>query len=299
LLIVAEYKLEKNQSGRNPGVAPERAIIKHREGRILSDYPKTVDYKKDIEVDQNNLELECVRHARMTTDYTDFLAQAIFDRDKAKEALEVNEATLDQAIRAAAATANEKVTEAVVKNRMILNSTHQKAIQALIDADYVVNILKGAVKGCDKKGDRITDLIRLFGMKYYAEPYDGGSDIKAGALDQGRLAATAALKKSAENPTPPATRDKDGHRYAIGLVQVQGAFTAGPWPELQQALNWKGEIGQGIYRLTREQPDELMYVWISDASQFGWDKVEVKPEAPKSTSLPPRPPARPPLLKRS
>lgn len=295
----------------------------------MTDYPKTIDYKKDMEIDMDNLHIECVAHARMTTDYTDLLAQAILDRDKAKEALEVNEAQLDQAIREAAANRigpdgkvnPEKVTEAVVKNRMVLDLSHQQAVNRLIEAEYVVNVLKGAVKGCDKKGDRLKDLKEFYLNKYYAESYglmDAEGKFGPQSLDHGRLAATEAMRKtigpvagallpevkeilptpSCRPPTPgPApSRDKDGHRYAIGLISEDGkhAFIAGPWPELQQALDWSGEFGQAIYRLTREQPDEMIYIWNKTGQKWienRWPD-DSKPEPPK-TLLPPRPPQRP------
>jgi hypothetical protein len=128
--------------------------------------------------------------------YSEAFAQAIYDRNRAKEALDVTKADLDSGIRMAAATANEKITEAVVSNRMQLMPTHIEALQNLHKADYVVDLLRGATSAFQAKKSALENLVRLFGMKYYSEPYEEpGSKIKPMAMEQGKRVGVEALKK--------------------------------------------------------------------------------------------------------
>lgn len=291
---------------------------------MAEEYPQIkLNYSRDLEIDQYNLELELLAIAKQIMAYSEAHVQAQFNRDRAKQRRDVAEAELDLVARSEPypkdipiSAKTGQPTETAVVNWIHKQAKYQEAQLQQQQDEYVVNMLQAAVFAFQAKKTALENLVRLFGMKYYAEPYDAGSEIKTKAMEQGRLAATEAMRKlpidgntpkvsvnlgpaPAPVKAPAPDRDKDAHRYAIGIVahQIQGPFTAGPWPELTQALDWTGVDGQGIYRLTREQPDELIYVWNND----NWEPAEAMPRvaAPKPTSLPPRPPARPPLLKRS
>ena len=260
------------------------------------EYPKIpLNYGRDLVIDQNSLELEWLSIAKQIMAYSEAHVQAQFDRDRAKQRRDVAEAELDRIARSEPIPEDLPIsaktgqpTETAVLNWIHKQDKYQEAQKERQEAEYVVNMLQAAVFAFQAKKTALENLVRLFGMKYYAEPYDQtGSDVKPRALEQGRLAATAALNK-----TPAPDRDKDGHRYAVGpVVSELSAFAAGPFSELQQALDYTGEVGLGIYRLTRGQPDELIYVWISEPDKFGWDKVSCA--APGTSKLPPRPPQRP------
>jgi hypothetical protein len=287
---------------------------------LAEEYPQIkLNYSRDLEIDQYNLELELLAIAKQIMAYSEAHVQAQFNRDRAKQRRDVAEAELDLVARSEPypedipiSAKTGQPTETAVVNWIRKQLKYQEAQLQRQQDEYVVNMLQAAVFAFQAKKTALENLVRLFGMKYYAEPYDQpGSDLKAKGMEQGRLAATEAMRKLPVDgntpkvsvnlsPVPTPTTDKDGHRYAIGPITENGyhSFTAGPFPEVQQALDCiPGGLPAGIYRLTREQPDELIYVWNND----NWEPAEAMPRvaAPKPTSLPPRPPARPPLLKRS
>lgn len=161
------------------------------------DLPEKLNYSQDLTIDQHQLELEWLAIAKQIMTYSEAFAQAIYDRNRAKEALDVTKADLDSGIRTAASTAGEKITEAVVSNRMQIMPTHIEALQNLHKADYVVDLLRGAVAAFHSKKSALENLVKLFGMKYYAEPYDPpGTDTKPMAMEQGKRAGVEALKKA-------------------------------------------------------------------------------------------------------
>lgn len=282
---------------------------------MAEEYPEIkLNYSRDLEIDQFNLELELLAIAKQIMAYSEAHVQAQFNRDRAKQRRDVAEAELDLVARSEPYPGDIPIsaktgqpTETAVVNWIHKQPKYQEAQLQRQQDEYVVNMLQAAVFAFQAKKTALENLVRLFGMKYYAEPYDAGGEIKARAMEQGRLAATEAMRKtmgpaglpevnqvppvpSCKSPAP--ATDKDGHRYAIGPITESGQhpFTAGPFPELQQALECAGCPGQGIYRLTREQPDELIYVWGPRFdNSVGWGLLA---EPPK-TSLPPRPPQRP------
>jgi hypothetical protein len=298
---------------------------------LAEEYPQVdLSYQQDLEIDQHNLELEWVRQAKLMDRYSIIHAQAIFNNNRANDQIKDAEANLKKVFAELDGEARgpvlpeglAKQVDAAVKEWAIRRPRYQQAQNELAaarakaaEAQYVVDVMFGAVMAFQAKKVGLENLVRLFGMKYYAEPYDAGSEIKSKAMEQGRLAAIEAMRKlpidgntpkvsvnlgPAPVKTPVPDRDKDGYRYAIGIVQApfQGVFTFGPFPELQQALDCiPGEFPAGIYRLTKEQPDELIYVWRDEWIQYTGD-VKPLPYAcsaseAKPTSMPPRPPQRP------
>jgi hypothetical protein len=282
---------------------------------LAEEYPQIkLNYSRDLEIDQYNLELELLAIAKQIMAYSEAHVQAQFNRDRAKQRRDVAEAELDLVARSEPypedipiSAKTGQPTETAVVNWIHKQSKYQEAQLQRQQDEYVVNMLQAAVFAFQAKKTALENLVRLFGMKYYAEPYDQpGSDLKAKGMEQGRLAATEAMRKLPVDgntpkasvnlgPVPTLTTDKDGHRYAIGLAQApfQGAFTFGPFPELQQALDCPGTSGLGIYRLTRERPDELIYVWDMKLNgSADWIK-EPSETTSRPTSLPPRPPQRP------
>lgn len=291
---------------------------------MAEEYPQIkLNYSRDLEIDQFNLELELLAIAKQIMAYSEAHVQAQFNRDRAKQRRDVAEAELDLVARSEPypedipiSAKTGQPTETAVVNWIHKQPKYQEAQLQRQQDEYVVNMLQAAVFAFQAKKTALENLVRLFGMKYYAEPYDSGSEIKTKGMEQGRLVATEAMRKTmgpaglpkvnqvpsvppCKPPVPATTTDKHGHRYAVGPITESGQhfFTVGPFPEVQQALECNGCTGQGIYRLTREQPDELIYVWVKEINQ--WEELALaesylrKPNPPGLPSLPPRPPQRP------
>ena len=293
----------------------------------MGEYPKVkLDYSRDLEIDQNSLELEWLAIAGKIMAYSEAHVQAIFDRDRAKQRRDVAEAELDRQARSEPypedlpiSEKTKQPTETAILNWVHKQDKYQAAQRERQEAEYVVNLLQAAVFAFQAKKMALENLVRLFGMKYYAEPYEPqGANMGGRSMEAGRQGVNEAMRTRPpvdgntpkvsvtlgplQAPQPVPTRDKDGHRYAIGVVRVpfQGTFTAGPWPDLQWALDYVGLPGQGIYRLTKGQPDELIYIW-TDGPPSGWvdnkdPEVKTAPCVvnPGPSKLPPRrlPPRR-------
>ena len=146
----------------------------------------TISYKKELEIDQYALETEWLSIPSQILRYSTLFAQAIFDRDQAKEALEIVRAEMDRIVRMESMERGEKITEALVSSKIQLSPEYIEATKKVHEADYNVNVLRGAVNAFQAKKTALENLVRLFGMKYYSEPSEGTRGITQIAMDKGR-----------------------------------------------------------------------------------------------------------------
>jgi len=129
------------------------------------------DYEKDMYIDENCLEIECLDQAALMVRYTTKLAEAKKERDQSKEMLDVMYADLDLKIREDPEKFNlSKITEGAVRSAILMNTDYQKAQNKLDWTNYEVNVLQGVVSAIDQRKSMIEGLIRLHGQQYFAGP---------------------------------------------------------------------------------------------------------------------------------
>jgi len=132
---------------------------------------KKVNYEKDMQIDENALDLEALEQANLMLRYTRHEADCLRDMEMAKEELEFIDADLDKKIRANPEEFEiEKVTEAVVSSTIKTHPKHIDAFREYMDARYEHNVAKGAVKACEHRKRMIEVEVDLYGKQYFAGP---------------------------------------------------------------------------------------------------------------------------------
>lgn len=148
-----------------------------------------MNFEKDLAIDKSRLDEELMRQAQMMMQYSRAHAQAQYDRDRAKQARDVVEATLDTKARTEHAAlgipSSSKTggpTEATISNWIKLQPEWQKAQAERMRAEHEVNLLLGAVMAFNARKAMLESLVRLLLSEWYAEPrVKGGEDMKARA----------------------------------------------------------------------------------------------------------------------
>ena len=139
-----------------------------------------------VEIDENNLDRECIR---LPSDYLKFAhLSADKKRDVAEAAnrLKVVEADIAKAVRDnPGAYGLEKVTEGAIKE--IIISKSQKAVRDLRDAEHQADIAHAVVQALEHKKRAVTLLVELHGMSYFANPK---------VSERGREAVNAMTRKA-------------------------------------------------------------------------------------------------------
>ena len=137
---------------------------------------KTPDLAGDfLDIDQNRLDWEWTRQPRLFMEWSTKAADARRDFSQAKADMDLGEAEIDQLIRANPDNYDmEKVTEPSIKQCILTQRRYIRARDKMIVAKHTVDVLEAAVNALDHKKKGLEDMVRLFGMQYFAAPKANG-----------------------------------------------------------------------------------------------------------------------------
>ncbi|HQF51190.1 MAG TPA: hypothetical protein PK588_10545 [Paludibacteraceae bacterium] len=130
-----------------------------------------MDYEKDMQIEEDALDLECLEQARLMLRYCQLAARLEKEEDLAKENLNLVKAEIDKDIRTNPAKYGiDKITEGAIANAIIMDPRYKEASQHYIDARFEANAAAGAVKACEQRKSMLETLARLHGQQYFAGP---------------------------------------------------------------------------------------------------------------------------------
>lgn len=126
------------------------------------------NYNKDLEIDFSRLDEIWRDHSVKFMKWSEKWVNAVSERDRAKEALEVVKAELDSEIRTK--YVGKKPTEAAINSMITTNKEYQEAVSKLIDANESVNLLASAKTAFEHKKKALESLTQLWIQGYWSEP---------------------------------------------------------------------------------------------------------------------------------
>ena len=134
-----------------------------------------VSYEGDLAIDRDSLDNEWLDQPQRFFRYSELLAKAQRRLDRAKETRDVVEAKLDRKVRQSPSVYGipDRATESAIKNAVLLEQDFKTASTEVIDAEYKVNLLIGAVRAFTQRRDALENLVRLHGQSYFAAPREG------------------------------------------------------------------------------------------------------------------------------
>ena len=127
-------------------------------------------YKEDLEIDPDNLDVECLTHSGRYQDMAEIVVDAKDDFDRAKRELDVSLAYIELDIRK---NSKEKITEAVATALITTDPRTQLAYEKYFDIKKEYEIIKTGMDGWGQKDSRLKDLVKLHGQSYFAGPTEG------------------------------------------------------------------------------------------------------------------------------
>lgn len=138
------------------------------------------NYRKDIEIDENNLEDEWIVHPSNYLEYADIYAEAIEKRDNVKLKLEWIEANLDLDIRKNPAKYgfDTKPAEGAIKNTIKIQSKFREQSRLLIKATRRVNSMTGVKTAFEHKKHALGNLVSAKIAGFHAEPRNKVRDLQ-------------------------------------------------------------------------------------------------------------------------
>lgn len=128
-------------------------------------------FKDDLAIDPNALDVEWLEQPKKFFDVAEQAAEAKREVDRAKLALDVTEAELDNDIRTSPQKYGiAKITETALKAAMRLTDKYQKAQTTLTEAQYAKAMLDSATQAWDQRKRALENLVYLHGQSYFAGP---------------------------------------------------------------------------------------------------------------------------------
>jgi hypothetical protein len=130
-----------------------------------------MDYKTDIEIDEDMLDVEFLNQASLFMKYSQHYAQMRRSVDEEKQSLDVVKAEVDRDIRENPANYNiEKVTEGTIQSAILTSKKYKTAYTAYLDAKYESDMAGAAVQAFEQRKVALENLVKLHGQQYFAGP---------------------------------------------------------------------------------------------------------------------------------
>jgi len=132
------------------------------------------DYETDLKIDHNALDIEWLEQSNNFFKYSEQLADARKELDKAKENADVVIAELKNSIRKDPKEylGDIKTTEGSINEVVLIDEECQEARNDIIQLKHKVEILSSAVKSFEHRKTALENLVRLLGQQYFSAPAD-------------------------------------------------------------------------------------------------------------------------------
>lgn len=135
------------------------------------DVPEERDYVKDMEIDPNALDVECLQQPKLFMYYAMASAEAIHATELLEERVKVLKAKVAMAVRKNPEQYGvSKATEACIADIVAIQFEVQEVENRLIECRKQ-SVLSGyCVKGANVKKEMLEALLKLHGQSYFAGP---------------------------------------------------------------------------------------------------------------------------------
>ena len=129
-----------------------------------------MNFENDLKIDQDSLDMECIRQPKLYMQYAEQVAEAERALNNSKLTLDIARANTDSDIRKDAKEKGEKVTEAIVANKILADKDIIKQMEVVNNYRKNYSILQSAVKAMDHKKTMINNLVSLWIGSYFSTP---------------------------------------------------------------------------------------------------------------------------------
>ncbi len=128
-------------------------------------------YEEDLYIDDQALDFEWLDQPNLMFKYTRLHAKAKKELDRVKEKMDMVIAELDRDIRSNPGVFGiDKITETIIRNTIILQKKYTKVKKELIEAQYEVHMIGGAVSAVEHRKQALENMSKLLALEYFAGP---------------------------------------------------------------------------------------------------------------------------------
>lgn len=132
-----------------------------------------IDFEQKFPIDRHDLATEWEYQHELFLYHAEKLEAAEEHLRQVTDNLDLKYAELDEDIRASTET---KITEAAIKNKILLNPQYQEALTKVRRVQHEVGNCKIDVKALEMRKAGLENLVKLHGQEYYSNPSVSGID---------------------------------------------------------------------------------------------------------------------------
>ena len=130
-----------------------------------------MSYHEDLKIDNHSLDREWEKQALLYMEWSEKYAQAVLERDRAKERMELVRAELyEEIVNSYLNAGQKKPTETAIANEILSRSEYKKVNSNYAESVKNMNILAGAKEAMAHKKKALESMTQLWLGGYYAEP---------------------------------------------------------------------------------------------------------------------------------
>lgn len=157
------------------------------------------NYKEDLKIDIYKLEEECASQPSLYMDYGEEFAEALFERDLAKQNLKIVTSQVTSKVRTdpklyGVIEGARGYTEAAYQAAVDVSEEVKEAEMRLIKAQKEVEIQRTAKEAFEDRKRQLTNLVHLILGQYYSDPEKAASK-EAKSMQNQALSENPRLKK--------------------------------------------------------------------------------------------------------
>jgi hypothetical protein len=129
-----------------------------------------INFNKSLEIDKFALDEEWLKQASLYFQWSLIYSQALMERDRNKQKLELVKAELESQIRANPERFNlKKGTEGEISSSILLQDEYKEALEIYQKSVYDLNIISSAIEALNHKKTALDNLTKLFLSGYYSK----------------------------------------------------------------------------------------------------------------------------------
>lgn len=133
--------------------------------------PVQLNYLQDTEINPNELDVEWLKHANLVAQYALAVAAAERSMKLLKEKITGKEAELRKTIRQEPERFGIlKLTEGAIQEVVDTDQSMSSLRKEYIESQYNHEVISGALRSMQAKGEALKNLVTLLGMEYFAGP---------------------------------------------------------------------------------------------------------------------------------
>jgi len=130
-----------------------------------------LNYLQDTQINPNELDVEWLKHANLVAQYALATAAAERSLKLLKEKIAGNEAELRKSIRQEPERFGIlKLTEGAIQEVVDTDQQMSAVRKEYIELQYNHEVISGALRAMQAKGEALKNLVTLLGMEYFAGP---------------------------------------------------------------------------------------------------------------------------------